>query len=141
VVSAIANTSTTYGTVTLASAPSFPSGGYTTNATVFKWQREYFDLTGSLGAHRDAATRLTIRVTNGHEGRNVWLDDFKSSGGYINRNTCDTLNITTGVCSYTIPGASVTSSYNRYFQLRAILSTWDTMLSPTFTSSQIEYGL
>lgn len=139
-VSAIANTSTTYGTVTLASAPSFPSGGYTTNAKVFKWQREYFDLTGSLTTHRDAVTRLTWRVTDGSQGANVWLDDIRSAS-YINRTTCDTLNTTTGECTYTIPAGSVTSTLNRYAQIRAIMSTWDTAVSPIFTSSQIEFGL
>lgn len=122
------------------SGGTFPTGGFTANATLFKWQREYFDVTGSLGAQRDAITRLTMRVTDGSQGANVWLDDIRSAS-YINRTTCDTLNTTTGECTYSIPGASVTSSYNRYAQIRAIMSTWDTAVSPIFTSSQIEYGL
>ncbi|MBU2464666.1 MAG: LamG domain-containing protein, partial [Candidatus Edwardsbacteria bacterium] len=51
-----------------------PSGGFTVNATVFKWQREYFDLRGSLSTHRDAVTNLTLRVTDGSQGANIWLD-------------------------------------------------------------------
>ncbi|MBI3384566.1 LamG domain-containing protein, partial [Candidatus Gottesmanbacteria bacterium] len=138
VVSAIANTTSTYGTVTLASAPSFPSGGYTTNATVFKWQREYFDLTGSLASQRDAITRLTMRVTDGSQGANVWLDDFRSSGGYINLNTPTSFDTATGIGTYTVaPG--VTSTLNRYFQYRGILSSWDTLVSPQLTSVQLNY--
>ncbi|KKT91319.1 MAG: hypothetical protein UW91_C0034G0002 [Parcubacteria group bacterium GW2011_GWF2_45_11] len=55
----------------------FPSGGFTVNAAVFKWQREYFDLTGSLSTHRDAITNLTLRPTNGAEGRTIYLDDCR----------------------------------------------------------------
>ena len=76
-VTSVTNTSTTYGTVVVASAPTFPSGGFSTNAKVFKWQREYMDLTGSLTTQRDAITRLTMRVTDGSQGANVWLDDFR----------------------------------------------------------------
>jgi hypothetical protein len=131
------------GAVTVSSWDSgstFPSGGYTANSHFFKWQREYFDIAGSLSGHRDATTRITLRVTNGHEGRTVWLDDMRSAS-YINRGTCDTLNASTGVCTYVIPGSSVTSTPQRYFQLRAFLTTWDTAVSPIFTDSQIEYAL
>ncbi len=137
VVNAIANTTATYGTVTLAAAPTFPTGGYTTNATVFKWQREYFDLTGSLTAQRDAVTRITLRVTDGSQGANVWLDDFRSSAGYMTDNTPDSFNTTTGEGTYST--TSIASTLNRYFQYRAILSSWDTPVSPQFTSAALNY--
>ena len=59
---------------------SFPSAGFTANASVFKWQREYFDLSGSLASQRDAITNLTLRPTNGAEGRTVYLDDLRKAG-------------------------------------------------------------
>lgn len=137
VVSAITNTSSVYGTVTLASAPTFPSGGYSTNAKVFKWQREYFDIRGMLASHVDAVTRLTWRVTDGSQGANVWLDDFRSSGGYLADNTPDSFNTTTGVGTYST--TSIPSTLNRYFQYRAIMSSWDTAVSPSFTSAVLDY--
>lgn len=85
----------------------FPAGGFTVNATVFKWQREYFDLTGSLSTQRDAITRLTYRITDGSMGANVWLDDIKSSGGYLSNPLGSTITSATG---------------NQYFQYRAIFS-------------------
>lgn len=137
VVSAIANTSTTYGTVTLASAPTFPSGGYTTNAKVFKWQREYFDITGSLSTHRDAITRLTMRVTDGSQGANVWLDDLRSNTNYINLNTPTSFDTAAGIGTYS--STAITSTLNRYFQYRAILSSSDTPVSPQLTSVAWNY--
>jgi len=95
----------------------FPSGGFSANASVFKWQREYFDLTGSLPAHRDAITNLTLRPTNGAEGRTVYLDDFRKSSGYL-----------TDAASSTID-----SSANRYLQYRAIVTTSDPAVSPSLT--------
>ncbi len=136
-VTAVANTSSTYGTVTVDAAPSFPSGGYTTNATVFKWQREYFDLAGSLTTHRDATTRLTIRVTDGSQGANIWLDDFRSNSNYIFDNTPDSFDTSTGVGTYS--STSITSTLNRYFQYRVISSSWDTPVAPQLTSVSLNY--
>ncbi|MBI4973075.1 hypothetical protein HZC27_00480 [Candidatus Roizmanbacteria bacterium] len=137
-VTSVTNTSTTYGTVVLASAPTFPSGGFSTNAKVFKWQREYMDLTGSLTTQRDAITRLTLRVTDGSQGANVWLDDFRSNTGYITGNTPTSFDTATGVGTYTNTG--ITSTLNRYFQYRAINSSWDTAVSPSLTSVAINYS-
>src|SRR3989344_2795803 len=66
------------------SGSTFPSGnGYSPAATVFKWQREYFDLTGALSTHRNAITNLTLRPTNGAGGRTVYLDDFRYNTNYL----------------------------------------------------------
>ncbi len=101
----------------------FPAGGYTVYATVFKWQREYFDLTGSLSTHRDAVNRITLRVTDGSAGANVWLDDFRSVGNYL-----------------TDPaGSTITSSLGRYFQYRAIFSSNDPAVSPSLSSVTLDY--
>ena len=80
---------TTTGAITVPSwdtGSTFPAGnGYSPNATVFKWQREYFDITGAATTTRDAITNLTVRPTNGVEGRTVWLDDFRYNTNYLNR--------------------------------------------------------
>lgn len=106
------------------SGSTVPSGGFTTGATVFKWQREYFDITGSLSTHRNATTNLTLRVTDGSQGSNIWLDDFRSSTGYLNNPF----------------GSTITSSLlNRYFQYRVVNTSSDTAVSPSFTSLTLDY--
>jgi len=108
------------------SGSTVPSGGYTVNATVFKWQREYFDVTNSLSTQRNAITRLTYRITDGSMGANIWLDDLRSSTGYL-----------------TDPFGSspITSSLgDRYFQYRAILSQNDLSApSAGLTSVTLDY--
>ena len=115
------------GTVTVSSwdgGSTFPASGFTSNASVFKWQREYFDLGGSLSTQRNAATRLTLRLTNGNEGRTIWLDDFESAGNYL-----------------TTPGGStITSSTgDRYFQYRVVQSSNDTPVSSSITTVSVNY--
>jgi hypothetical protein len=102
----------------------FPSGGYTANATAFKWQREYWPITGNMSSDINAATRLTLRVTNGNEGRTVWMDDLRSAGDYL-----------------TDPdGSSVTSSTgNQYLQYRAILTSSDRDTSAQLSSVTLDY--
>ncbi len=104
----------------------FPTGGFTANATVFKWQREYFDITGSMAEHRDAISRLTYRITDGSQGANIWLDDIRYSVGYL-----------------TNPLSSLISSSagNQYFQYRAILSQNNAPApSATLTSVSLDYS-
>jgi len=118
---------TSTGAVTVAawdSGSTAPFGGFTVNATVFKWQREYFDLRGSLSTQRDAITNLTLRVTDGSQGANVWLDDFRSSGGYLT----------------TPAGSTITSSTgNKYAQYRVIPMSYDPAVSASFTSVTLDY--
>lgn len=117
------------GAVTVAAwdaGSTVPAGGFTVNATVFKWQREYFDLTGSLSTHRDAITRLTYRITDGSQGANVWLDDLRSNTGYLTNPYGDAIASSTG---------------NRYFQYRAILSQNDLSApSATLNSVTLDYA-
>ncbi len=108
------------------SGSTFPSGGFTANATVFKWQREYFDITGSLSTHRDAINRITFRITDGSQGANVWLDDIRSVSSYLTNPSPASNNITS-------------STGYRYFQYRAILSSNDTAVSPSLTSVTLDY--
>jgi hypothetical protein len=108
------------------SGSTFPSGGFTVNATVFKWQREYFDITGSLSTQRDAITRLTYRITDGNEGRTIWLDDLQSAGSYLT----------------TPDGSTITSSTGqRYFQYRSIFSSFDAAVSATISAVTTDYAI
>jgi hypothetical protein len=116
------------GAVTVASwdgGSTFPSGGFTINATVFKWQREYFDLGGSLSTQRDAITNLTMRITDGFQGANVWLDDLRSNSGNLTLSAGSTITSTTGY---------------RYFQYRTVLTSSDPFVSPSFSSVTLNYN-
>ncbi len=73
------NTST--GAVTVSSWDSgstFPTSGFTVNATVFKWQREYVDIRYPLDEDIDAITRLTFRKTT-DVSATFWIDDVKKA--------------------------------------------------------------
>jgi hypothetical protein len=116
------------GAVTVAAwngGSTFPSGGFTTGASVFKWQREYWDITGSLSTQRDAIAVLTLRPTDGSSGRNVYIDDLNSAGDYLST-----------------PGGSTITSlpFKRYFQYRTIFSSWDTNVSPSLVSATVNYN-
>lgn len=124
----VTSVSTTTGAVTVASWDSgstFPASGFTANATVFKWQREWMDLTSPLTSQIDSTTRLTLRSTDGNEGRNIFLDDFKAGGPYL-----------------TTPNATgnVTSTKNRYMQYRALFSTRDGAVTPALTGATVNYS-
>ncbi len=125
-VAAITNTSTrSYGTITLSSQLSLiPPSGFTTSARVFKWQREYMDLSGitQRGTHDNAITRVTIRVTDGSQGSNVWLDDIRYAGNYL-----------------TTSGSTPTSTGNRYYQYRVIETTSDPGVSSNFAAVTQNY--
>ena len=118
---------TTTGAITVPSwdtGSTFPSGnGYSPNATVFKWQREYFDITGAATTTRNAITNLTIRPTNGAGGRTVWLDDFRYNTNYLTASS----------------SSAITSGNNRYLQYRAIFSSTDTFVSPFLSAFSTLY--
>ena len=119
------NTST--GAITVPSWDSgstFPSGnGYSPAATVFKWQREYFDLTGAATTTRDAITNLTLRPTSGASGRTVYLDDFRYNTNYLTASSSST----------------ITSGNNRYLQYRTIFTSTDTFVSPFISALSTLY--
>lgn len=120
------------GAVTVASWDSgstFPSGGQTgfgANATVFKWQKEYWDISAPLDSHLNAATQVTLRVTDGNEARNIYVDDLKSFTNLL-----------------TDPAATenITSLNNRYFQYRTIFSTADRNVTPYLSQVTASYNL
>ena len=102
----------------------FPSSGFTANASVFKWQREYMDLSGPLSSHINATTNLTLRLTNGDEGRTIWLDDLNSSSGYATTNTGSTISSSTGY---------------QFMQYRAIGTSSDEAVSANLTNVTLDY--
>ncbi|KKU76637.1 MAG: hypothetical protein UY03_C0029G0005 [Parcubacteria group bacterium GW2011_GWA2_47_64] len=118
---------TTTGAITVPSWDSgstFPSGnGYSPNATVFKWQREYFDITGAATTTRNAITNLTIRPTNGAGGRTVYLDDFRYNTNYLTASS----------------SSAITSGNNRYLQYRTIFTSTDTYVSPFLSAFNTLY--
>lgn len=96
----------------------FPTGGYTVNATVQKWQREWVDLRGAISNSRDATTRLTLRVPTLTKGLNIWLDDIES-GRY---KTTSPATIPSGLTG------------KQYLQIRGFLSTFDIGASSSLSS-------
>ena len=107
------------------SGSTFPPSGFSVYADVFKWQREYWSVDGKvLDSHLDAITNLTLRVTDGSQGRTIWLDDLRSSEDYLTNSA----------------GSTITSdTNNRYFQYRAILSSNDSAVSPSLSSASLDY--
>lgn len=103
----------------------FPAGGFTANADVFKWQKEYWNITASQSIHRNAVDLLTLRFTDGNEARTVWIDDLKSNGNYLTNSA----------------GSSIASSLGeRYFQYRTIFHSSDESVSANLTSVTLNYN-
>jgi len=117
------------GAVTVASWDSgstFPSGGYTASADVFKWQREYFQIEdNALSSHMNGITNLTYRLTAGGEGRTIWLDDLKITSGYLTTKGGSSITSTTG---------------SRYLQYRAIMTSLDEAVSATLSAVTLDYS-
>jgi len=102
------------------SGSTFPAGGFTENADFFKWQKEYWPVANTtLSTFLDQITNITLRQTNGEEGRTIWLDDFKTSGNYLT----------------TPAGSTITSPVGRQFlQYRSILTSTDPFVSASLSS-------
>ena len=124
------------------SGSTFPTGGQTgfsVNATVFKWQKEYMDIAGLSSTDKDAVTQLTMRITDSSQGANIWLDDFRGISSYLSNQTPTSFNFATGVGTYRMQAADISSTLNRYIQYRAINSSWDTRVAPALTSVAVNY--
>jgi len=104
----------------------FPSGGYTENATVFKWQHEYMDLSDQIDSHVDAINNITFRLTNGNEGRTIWLDGLQANGDYLTNPLGSTITSPVG---------------NRYFQYRAIITSSDEAVSASLNEVTLDYNI
>jgi hypothetical protein len=107
------------------STSTFPTGGFTTKANVFKWQKEYLPIKGrTLDTHLDQANLLTMRIENGYGGRNIWIDNLTTEE-YTPTVSTETINLG--------------DSY-RFFQYKAILTSTDANTSPIIQQIQLDYG-
>lgn len=102
----------------------FPTGGFTTKASVFKWQREYWDIRKPLDSQINDITLLTLRIMDGNVGHNIWLDDLRSKAGYLTNSAGSSPDSSTG---------------RRYFQYRALIRTSDTNVSPSLSQVLLDY--
>lgn len=125
----VASVTSSAGAVTVTSWDSgstFPSGGYTVNADVFKWQREYIPVKDrTLSEQVDTTTLLSIRLLDGNEGRNVWIDNLRSSSGYLSNFIAELI---------TFP------SSGQYLQYKAIITSYDTAVTPYISKVQFDYS-
>jgi hypothetical protein len=77
----VATVNTSTGAVTVNSWDSdstFPSSGYTTGATVFKWQREYVDVRYLLAEDIDSISNLTFKKITDTVAT-FWIDDIRKA--------------------------------------------------------------
>lgn len=122
----VASIDVSTGAVTVSSwdtTSTFPSGGFTANANVFKWQTEYINISHIPDHDRDTIYNLAFKFTDGSQGRSVWIDNLRKSGGYYTNNL----------------STSIDSTPNRYFQYRAILTSADSQVTPTLNSVTLDY--
>ncbi|HOV30031.1 MAG TPA: hypothetical protein PLD77_03105, partial [Candidatus Dojkabacteria bacterium] len=115
------------GAVTVTSwdtVSTFPTGGFSTNADVFKWQKEYIPIKGrTLDTQLDQTKLLTVRVDNTYGGRNIWIDNL-TADEYVTPSSPETINLG--------------KSY-RFFQYKAVLMSTDSDTSPIISQIQLDY--
>lgn len=103
----------------------FPPSGYTQNASLFKWQTEYWKIQETnLSSHLDAVSLITIRVTDGKIGRELWIDNIGSTGSYLTNPSGSTITSSTG---------------NRYMQYRVIQNSNSRDLSSKLSLLSVDY--
>lgn len=101
-----------------------PASGFTANANVFKWQTEYWDITGIYDDMINATTLLTLRLTNNSGGKEFYIDNMRSATDYLTDPT----------------GSTITSSTdNRYLQYRIINTSTDSNVSSQLSSLTLDY--
>jgi hypothetical protein len=99
----------------------FPSGGYSEDAVVFKWQEEIFDIRDILDTQRDDISTFML-VLNNQVGANYWIDGIRSAK-YL-----APLDLSQGLGDPT-----------QYFQYKIMFSTYDEYITPTLNKVQIDY--
>jgi hypothetical protein len=107
----LATVNTSTGAVTVTSWDSgstFPTSGFTLNATVFKWQREYIDIRYPLDEDINGITELTFRK-NTDVSAIFWVDDAKKAT-YSSDYNASAFTAIEGV---------------RYIQYQPIFTRWD----------------
>ena len=107
------------------SESTFPSGGFTTKASVFKWQREYIPVKNrTIGTQVDATSLLTLRLTSAFGGRNIWIDNLRTSDGHLANSS----------------GEELIFPYEaQYFQYKALIMSQDTAVTPYISQVQVDY--
>ncbi|MHC1716651.1 MAG: LamG domain-containing protein [Candidatus Dojkabacteria bacterium] len=124
----VATITSSTGAVTVSSWDSgstFPTGGYTVSADVFKWQNEYIQVKNRIiSTQADAVSLLTLKFTDGNEGRNVWIDDIRTSTGYLKTDSGELLGFT---------------GDPQYIQYKSIFSSYDSNVTPYLSAVQIDY--
>jgi hypothetical protein len=107
------------------SGSTFPSGGFTVNADVFKWQKEYIPVKNrTISTQVDATNLLTFRLNDGNEGRNIWIDDLRSSPGYLKNSSSEVISFANNA---------------QYVQYKTIFTSWDSNVTPYISQVQIDY--
>lgn len=105
-------------------ASTFPSGGFTSNATVIKWQKNYIYIKNAPNHHQDAITNLTLRFLNPkNEATVLWLDDLESNTNYLTDPT---------------GGDSLDSTVYPYFQYQAVFNSL-VQKSPKLAGTTLDY--
>ncbi|MFA7654495.1 MAG: hypothetical protein WCX98_00145, partial [Candidatus Dojkabacteria bacterium] len=98
--------------------------GFSTNATVFKWQKEYIDIRFPLPEDKNNISQLTFRKTT-NEGTTFWIDDMKKAK-YLTDSSGSTFEEVKNI---------------QEAQYKSIFTTWDKNVSSDFylTSVILDY--
>jgi hypothetical protein len=92
---------------------------------VFKWQTEYIPVKNKTISNQvDAINLLTFRLNDGSEGRNIWIDNLRSSAGYLKNSSGENI---------------IFPSDAQYVQYKAILTSWDSNVTPYLSQVQLDY--
>lgn len=100
------------------SGGTYPTGGFTSSAILFKWQEESFSLMGISEDQRDALTTVSYIFTQSY-GANIWVDNV-----YIDKY---------------LDSVSTDISSDRYFQYRVLFTTSNPSTSPSLNKVYIDY--
>ena len=99
--------------------------GFSTNATVFKWQKEYIDIRFPLPEDKNNISQLTFRKTT-NEGTTFWIDNMKKAK-YLTDSSGSTFEEVKNI---------------QEAQYKSIFTTWDKNVSSDFylTSVTLDYN-
>lgn len=100
----------------------FPGSGFTSNATVFKWQTFYLPLDQQFEFHKDIVTSIDLKPTGKNLGATYYIDDLRSAD-YLDDPS----------------SATITSTAQRYFQYRSVITSANQSVSPALTSVTLNY--
>jgi len=124
----VSTVTATTGNITVQSwdaGSTFPAAGFTNQADVFKWERQYWDAEKTTGISNSnfAITNMNLHVTNGNEGRIIWVDNLQARDNALTDPT----------------GSIPTSTTQQYFQYRTIFMNSDSDQSAALESVTLNY--